>query len=284
MISKNTALVFWSVLTLLLNPATALGSKTYIVRTILDPILVEHAAQTEEEILEEEAADQALLFPSQNQSDDEGDASDDDGERPSKFYGSLISWSKADQLGSVGLLYIILALVLASGRVVSDSQCAFCFPFILLLSRLYLADLRRHLKTLHIPSNPNLHPIQHTDAATTRSLNLDAYLGNLLRQGYLDRQEVGGDAAGKKKKGGGVKRLRTQAEDMDEGRTYEWRWGPRALVEAGEVFIATFVAEFMVDSIDGEDEVIERARRQELVKKMYSGLEKAAGGKLAELR
>ena len=111
-----------SVLTNYPKLATALGSKTYIVRSVLDPILIEHAAQTEEEILEEESADQALLFPSQSHSDDEGDASDDDGERPAKYYGSLISWSKADQLGSLGILYVILSLVLASGRVMSDGE------------------------------------------------------------------------------------------------------------------------------------------------------------------
>ena len=150
--------------------------------------------------------------------------------------------------------------------------------------RIILVDLRRYLKTLHLPSNPNVHPIHHTTSATTRALNLDSYLSNLLRQGYLDRQEVGGDASGKKgRKGGGVKRLRTQAEDMDEGRTYEWRWGPRAFCEVGEELIANFVAEFMVGSHD-EDEAMSHERHQELVAKMYSGLEKAAGGKLTELK
>ena len=67
-----------------------------------------------------------------------------------------------------------------------------------------LVDLRRYLKTLHLPSNPNIHPVHHTTSATTRALTLDSYLGNLLRQGYLDRQQVGGDASGKKgRKGGG---------------------------------------------------------------------------------
>lgn len=107
----------------------------------------------------------------------------------------------------------------------------------------------------------------------------------MLRQGYLDRQQVGGDASGKKgRKTGGVKRLRTQAEDMDEGRTYEWRWGPRAFCEVGEELVANFVAEFMVGSHDGEDEGMNHERHQELVAKMYAGLEKAAGGKLAELK
>ncbi|KAF8183694.1 MAGE family-domain-containing protein [Pholiota molesta] len=242
--------------------ANALGSKTYILRSTLDPVLIDRAAQTEGDILEEEAGDQATLFPSQVYSGDEGDESDDDAERPPKYYGSLISWSKADQIGSVGILYVILALVLVSGRAISD------------------VDLRRYLQTLHLPSNPNVLPVQHSASATTRSLNLDSYLSNLIRQGYLDRYQVGGEAAGKKgKKGGGMKRLRTQAEDLDEGRTYEWRWGARAFCEVGEEFVAKFVAEFMVGNVDGDG-----GRQEELVKKMYAGVEKAAGGKLAELR
>ena len=92
-----------------------------MVRSVLDPLLIEHAAQTDEEILEEEAIDQRTLFPTQV-SDDEGEDSDEDAERPAKYYGSLISWSKADQLGSLGILYVILALVLVSGRAISDGK------------------------------------------------------------------------------------------------------------------------------------------------------------------
>ncbi|KDR73080.1 hypothetical protein GALMADRAFT_158688 [Galerina marginata CBS 339.88] len=252
--------------------ANAVGSKTYILRSVLEPVLIEHAAQTEEEILEEEAGDQTTLFPSINLSDDEENDSDDNGERLPKYYGSLISWSKTDQLSSLGILYVILALVLVSGKVISDS------------------DLRHHLKTLHLPSNPAIHPIRHSASSTTRALNLDTYLSNLLKQGYLDRQQVGGDVGKKgKKAGAGVKRLRTQAEDQEEGRIYEWRWGPRSFCEIGEEFSAKFVAEFMVGNEgEGEEEGAgagrARARQQELMKKMYAGIEKAAGGKLTELK
>jgi hypothetical protein len=108
--------------------ANALGSKTYILRSTLDPVLIDRAAQTEGDILEEEAGDQATLFPSQVYSGDEGDESDDDAERPPKYYGSLISWSKADQIGSVGILYVILALVLVSGRAISDGAPILFLP------------------------------------------------------------------------------------------------------------------------------------------------------------
>jgi len=91
----------------------------------LDPILIEHAAQTEPDILEEEAADQTVLFPSLFNSDDDGDFEDDeddDAERVPKYYGSLISWTKGDQLGAIGVLHVILALVLVNGRVMTDSE------------------------------------------------------------------------------------------------------------------------------------------------------------------
>lgn len=84
------------------------GSKTYILRSVLDPIIIEYAALTYEEILEEEVVDQP-------DSDDE----DEDG-FGSRSYGSIISWSTADQLGPIGLLYVILALILVNGRVISD--------------------------------------------------------------------------------------------------------------------------------------------------------------------
>ncbi|KAF8876784.1 MAGE family-domain-containing protein [Gymnopilus junonius] len=251
--------------------ANALGSKTYILRSTLDPVLVEHAAQTEEDILEEEAGDQATLFPALNLSDEEDD-SDEDAERIPKYYGSVIAWSKSDQLGSMGILYVILALVLVNGRVIADG------------------DLRRSLKTLHLPSNPAVHPVRHSSSSTLRALSLDTFLSNLLKQGYLDRQQVGGDTGKKgKKSGGGAKRLRTQAEDQEAGKIFEWRWGSRAFSEVGEQNIANFVAEFMVVT-DGEGEedgaaaTRSRARQQELMKKMYTGIEKAAGGGLTDLK
>jgi len=85
-----------------LGTATAAGSKTYILRSVLDPVVIEFAALTHEPILEEEAMDQ----------------SDDDFDDP--LYGSIIAWSHADQLGPVGLLHVILALILVSGRVMNE--------------------------------------------------------------------------------------------------------------------------------------------------------------------
>jgi len=146
------------------------------------------------------------------------------------------------------------------------------------------------LRTLHLPSNPGVHPILQTAISTQRALDVDEFLGHLLKLGYLDRQQIGGEAGKKGKKGGvGVKRLRSQAEDQEAGITYEWRWGPRSFCEVGEQNIAQFVAEFMVQSDGDQDEggaagARARNRRQEQMQKMYAGVEKAAGGKLTELK
>jgi len=90
----------------------------------LGPLIIEHAAQTLPKVLEEEGGDQGTLFPSTLE-DDEDEDGEEDGDRPPKFYGSLISWSRADQLGSIGILYVILALVLANNRVMSDGKVSF---------------------------------------------------------------------------------------------------------------------------------------------------------------
>lgn len=156
---------------------------------------------------------------------------------------------------------------------------------------IFPGDLRRYLKSLRLTSNPAIHVVKFNASSTVRAINLDGYLSNLLKQGYLDRQQVGADANRKGKRGGvGSKRLRTQAEDLEEGRVYEWRWGPRAHCEVGEQNIGRFVAEFMIESTEHEEEAEGGGRRaapkkrQELLKKMYTGFEKAAGGNLADLK
>src|ERR1700761_1133945 len=90
--------------------------------------------------------------------------------------------------------------------------------------------------------------IAFSAASTHRTLTLDAYLTNLIRQGYLDRQQVGADP----KKGKG-KRGRISQADEDSGQTYEWRWGPRAQSEVGEQAIGAFIADFMVTQERAED-------------------------------
>lgn len=153
-----------------------------------------------------------------------------------------------------------------------------------------LVDLRATLKRLRLA--PTAH-VAFSSRSTHRSLGIDAYLTQLIRQGYIDRTRIGenkGAGAGGKKRGRGP--APTQADD--QGTTWEWRWGNRAASEVGEQAIARFVAEFMVERTrdgDGEDDeggqaagqrALEEANKK--VEKMIKGITRAAGGELADVK
>lgn len=90
-----------------------------------------------------------------------------------------------------------------------------------------------------------------------RTLTLDAYLLQLQRQGYLDRTRLGGTGGTSQKRGrggrggggggGGGATQQGGAGGEESDVAWEWRWGPRALAEIGEVAVARFVAEFMAE-------------------------------------
>ena len=90
--------------------SAAAGSKTYILRSILHSVIIDHAAQTYPEILEAETADMVL------------EDIDDDEDTPAlRVHGSIVAWNTGDELGPTGILYVILALILVNGRVLGDS-------------------------------------------------------------------------------------------------------------------------------------------------------------------
>ncbi|KAH9987059.1 MAGE family-domain-containing protein [Russula vinacea] len=242
--------------------AVTQGSKTYVLRSTLDPALIERAALTNKRILEAEAAE----------------APDDvDGaEHGVRTYGTLIAWNNADQLSALGILHVILALVLVSGKVISDM------------------DLRTLLRRLRLRPPTQLALPAHSPH---RTLTLDAYLFQLQRQGYLHRTRIGGAGSGgaSQKRGRGRPGGATQqgsggGEDNDAA--WEWRWGPRAMAEIGEAAIAHFVAEFMAERASGDGEVSDdevsgrgaRARREDAQRRLATllkGVECAAGGGLS---
>ena len=273
--------------------AVSQGSKTYILRSTLDTVLIERASATNKRILEVEAADAP---------DDV-----DDAEPGARTYGSLIAWNGADQLATLGILYVILALILVSGKVITDSTS-------LPISSLYLpftrfkADLRMLLRRLRLRPPTQIALPAHTPH---RTLTFDAYLSQLQRQGYLDRTRDGATGAAQKRRRGGGAGATQQpggggggGEENDVG--WEWRWGPRAAAEIGEAAVARFVAEFMAERAsggggagrnaadgaggeEGSDEEVggrrARAHREEAQKRLKAllkGVELAAGGDLAE--
>ena len=95
-----------------------------MLRSCLHPLVIERAAPTDEQILEQELAITPL-----DDSDDVDDNGADDNERHPRPYGSLISWSPTDQLGPSGILYVILALILVSGRIMTDGTPIVSFTY-----------------------------------------------------------------------------------------------------------------------------------------------------------
>ena len=97
--------------------AAPTGTKTYILRSVLDPQLIQLATVPDAEILEIEQEDAAA---------DEQHVKDDDG-NTSAATGAILAWQSGDSLGTVGLLYVILSLILVNGRALADSMSN-CLP------------------------------------------------------------------------------------------------------------------------------------------------------------
>ncbi|KAI0696984.1 MAGE-domain-containing protein [Cerioporus squamosus] len=233
--------------------ATSSGTKSYILRSTLDPALIELACSPDADIRE--------LEQKENR-DENQEFAEDDNPIGTRSTGSIFAWQNADQLPSIGILYVILALILVEGRVISDS------------------DLRAILKRLQLPPSA---PIPLSSQATNQSVTIDAYLAQLMRQGYIEKLHVGSTG-----KGAGAKRARaTQATQADDAhlQAFEWRWGPRALGEIGEPGIARFVAEFMAGQPGQEDDEDEDAvgasqdeHTQKRVEVIFDGIRRAAAG------
>ncbi|CAL1701870.1 unnamed protein product [Somion occarium] len=240
--------------------ATSSGTKTYILRSMLDPALIERACAPNSAILNVEQTEGKVG----TYNDDD----DDDNRVGTRSTGSIFAWHHADELGSVGILYVILALVLVNGRAISDN------------------DLRALLKRLRLSATA---PIPLSSQSTHQNLTTDAYLLQLIRQGYLDRRKIGEQkgAAGGKKRGRAAPSAQAANGD-DDSNTFEWRWGPRAMSEIGEVGIAQFVAAFMVQrrgNVDDDDDEGDRedAAMRRQIEKMVQGIEKAASGRLLDI-
>jgi len=220
--------------------AAASGSKSYILRSILDPIILDYAALTDQEIYEQEiedlpeGADDAALVT----------------------YGSIISWTDSDQLGSLGILYVVLALILVSGRVIADNE------------------LRAILKQLHLQPTEFVY---FDEKSTHQSLTVNAYLAQLAKQGYIDYSKVG-DAKSVGKRSRVPNASQARGEEVSNG---EWKWGPRAHGEVGEQGVARFVAEFMAERA-GDPEAGEEVQ-QKLLEAMLKGI-KGVTGELSDVK
>jgi len=231
----------------------------------LDSDIIEQAASSDELLLEEELA--------KGPDDDD----DDDDDMP-RSYGSIIAWSTADQLAALGLLHVILALILVNGRAISE------------------LDIKANLKRLRIPPGGT---ITSNAQSTHRSMPVDTFLQQLVRQGYLDRVRLGDPKSATGKRRGRISLTQGNAEDNPQA--YEWRWGTRAHSEVGEQAVARFVGEFMVertrtaDAEEDEEEATGGRKRgkqkqkeggtmEKRLETMVKAIERAAGGNLADIK
>ncbi|KIP01274.1 hypothetical protein PHLGIDRAFT_97080 [Phlebiopsis gigantea 11061_1 CR5-6] len=233
------------------------GTKSYILRSVLDPQLIKLATVPDDDLLR--------LEKGEFDADPELNAED---EYPvPEPTGAIIAWERGDQLQSIGLLYVVLSFILVHGRSISDN------------------DLRTLLRRLRLTANTQ---VPRDARASLQHYTLDQFLSTAIRQGYLDRQRIG-EAKGAQKKRG--RASATQGGNNDDAVILEWRWGPRAMAEVGEQDIARFVADFMVErtrgDVDSEDDEGGNAHEDPETKKMrdgmLKGIGKAAGGNLAEL-
>ncbi|KAI0641676.1 MAGE family-domain-containing protein [Trametes meyenii] len=237
--------------------AASTGTKNYILRSTLDAALIEKACMPDPEIRELEQGEN----PDANE-----EFAEDDNPVGTRSTGSLFAWHTADQLASVGVLYVVLALILVEGKVISDN------------------DLRGILKRLQLPANA---PVPLSSQSSAQALTIDAHLAHLARQGYLEKARIGG--AGATGAGGAGKRVRASqhasaAHDDSVLAAYEWRWGPRAHAEVGERAAALFVAEFMAGrpgEDDGDEDAVGAPRdagAQKRVETLFRGIERAVSG------
>ena len=148
------------------------------------------------------------------------------------------------------------------------------------------ADLKAFLRRLRLQPNT---PVPTNARVQHPQVPLETFLGQCVRQGYLDLQRLG-DAKGAQKKRGRALAA-TQAGNGEEAVILEWRWGPRARAEVGEQDVARFVADFMVERArreataddDDDDDIEETPEVKKLRERTFGGIEKAAGGQLAAL-
>ncbi|KAF8509864.1 hypothetical protein BU17DRAFT_55814, partial [Hysterangium stoloniferum] len=187
--------------------AAVVSSKQYVLRSILDPIIIEAVSVHDDEIEEAEKKEIAEWFPQ------------DESRQPE---GTLVAWRDGgdDQLTMAGILHVLLAIILVNGRVLTDMQ------------------LGTYLKRLRLPFGSTIPT--NSQLLATKPLTIDALLAQFVRQSYLDKQKTSlatGHGTQKRGRGGGE----------EGNASFEWKWGTRAIAEISEESIGAFVVDFMDD-------------------------------------
>lgn len=122
--------------------------KTYILHLVLDPVIIECTCAPDADILAIEREDMA--------NNDEVYADEEDNGPCTCSVGSILAWERSDKLGSVGVLYTILVLILVNGRIMRDSTCSVLYS--LLISTCPALNARRPMKPAETPQpRPQCH-------------------------------------------------------------------------------------------------------------------------------
>ena len=157
------------------------------------------------------------------------DPDDRDDEETIPDSGALTRWEKSDGTGSgnvalLGIRTLVLSLVMCMGRVISDGEC-FSLRDISKLQITLICTVLDHLHALLRRLNLNRETILPYSSKDSKEphMTLDRYLDLLAKQGYLDKIKV------------------PAPNRLEEGASFEWRWGTRPMVEFSEKAAAAFI-------------------------------------------
>ncbi|GAA5856838.1 hypothetical protein JCM9279_000847 [Rhodotorula babjevae] len=184
---------------------------------------------------------------------------------------------KREESALYGVLGVVLALILVNGKVLGDDQ------LISYLRRLSLTPSTTLPLSLASP-----HP---------SSVTLSVFLNTLVKEQYLERAKTAtsGATQATQQSGGGrtqgpsrTQRTNAQGDKAESGDPgLDWRWGPRADAELGEVGVAHFVERIFLAQPprgfghDDDDEAEEdsAAERKKKADKLRREVARAAGVK-----
>ncbi|KAN0065774.1 hypothetical protein ACQY0O_000904 [Thecaphora frezii] len=217
--------------------------------------------------------------------------------------GTVLDWKKADrQLGSFGLLYVILSLILLNGRVIGQGQLLAylrrlrLYPEAKLPSRVQPDSVGSHgSDSATQGATQRAHHAARGRRADASDASLDDFLFLLRKQHYLERIRTDVAAAGGTTQATQRHALGSRMRDDEEGASYEWRWGSRAEAEVDEKSIAAMIetifheqeaAAAEDEQASGEhpgDAEVSARRLAQRRKALLRDIETAAGSQLVSL-
>lgn len=183
----------------------------------------------------------------------------------------MLDWSQVgSELGSMGLLFLVLSLVLVNGRVLADGKSPSPYGRVkenyaeaMSVSILSSQDaLRLYLRRLSLePGEPLPEALQPNRGTESRRLGskytLEDWLDELVRHAYLERNQANNAATstsashqatleGRRTQahGGNSRKNRgSGGADSNTVQDIEWRWGARAEAEISEKAVASFISD-----------------------------------------